>query len=120
MSSATSEQNAPAPDKFMERDVGDLRVTVGQHGVEIRNIQNSMVTKQDLAESKLATLKWALVLFAPILASSLGALAIMLTGMFGAINWKIRGKTITRGVPMLDLKLDLKGTTPEKLARAPC
>ena len=70
-----------APDRYMERDVSDLRVTVGKFEERIDNIKDNMVTKESLANSRLDTARWTLTLVIPILAAALGALAIMFSGL---------------------------------------
>ena len=65
-----------APDQYMERHVTDLRVTVGRFDERINDIRGTMVTKEDLAKSKLE-IAWRLLQFlVPILAACLGALAV--------------------------------------------
>ncbi len=79
--STGKEQDAPSPDRYVERDVGDLRVKAGEFAVEIKNIKDSMVTKEQLANSRLETARWALTILVPILAAALGALAILFTNL---------------------------------------
>ena len=79
--STDKEPNAPSPDRFMERDVSDLRVTVGKFEERIDGIRSSMVTKEQLANSRLETARWAIALLVPILAAALGALAILFSNM---------------------------------------
>ena len=81
MSSEENERNAPSPDRFMERDVTDLRVTVGKFEERINGIKDNMVTKEHLAKSRLETARWAITLMVPILAAALGALAILFSNM---------------------------------------
>lgn len=68
-----SDKDTPSPDKYYERDVTDLRVEVGKFDERIRNIKDSMVTKEHLAKSRLDTAKWMLQLFIPVFAAVLGA-----------------------------------------------
>ena len=101
--STDKERNAPSPDRFMERDVNDLRVTVGRFEERISNIKENMVTKDQLTEglsaAKLQTTeisannkveawktkaeiwKAALTLVVTLLAAAVGAFALMLTGL---------------------------------------
>lgn len=81
MSTGEKEPNAPSPDRFMERDVTDLRVTVGRFDEKIRGIQDTMVTKEHLAKSRLETARWALTILVPVLAAALGALAILFSNI---------------------------------------
>ncbi len=68
-----SDKDTPSPDKYYERDVTDLRVEVVKFDERIRNIKDSMVTKELLAKSRLDTAKWMLQLFIPVFAAVLGA-----------------------------------------------
>lgn len=76
MSSDNESQYGQAPDQYMERDVTDLRVTVGRFDERINDIRGKMVTKEDLANSRLSTALWMLQILVPLFAACLGALAI--------------------------------------------
>ena len=97
MNTGAKEPNAPSPDRFMERDVNDLRVTVGKFEERISNLKENTVTREQLAtelsETKIEAWKhkaeiWrlAVTLIVPILAASVGAFAIILTGMVRLVS----------------------------------
>ena len=72
----------PSPDdKYVARDVVDLRVDVGKFSERLANIRENMVTKEELAKSRIQSLQHALYLIIPLLAAALGALAIMFSGV---------------------------------------
>ena len=75
------DDNAPSPDRFVQRDVSDLRETVGRYDERISTIKENMVTKDELTRQWLRMLMFALMLLIPVLAAALGALAIMFSGV---------------------------------------
>ena len=79
MSANPKDPNAPNPDRFVERDVTDLRVEVGRFRERLDGFKENMVTKAELADRRAEGLRLALTLIVPILAASLGALAILIT-----------------------------------------
>lgn len=101
--STDKEPNAPSPDRFMERDVTDLRVTVGKFEERIDGIKENMVTKDELTKglgdakleankilsdstieawkTKAEIWKIALTLVVTVLAAAIGASTLMFTGM---------------------------------------
>ena len=81
MSTERKDKDAPSPDRYMERDVTDLRITVGKFEERIDGIKENMVTKAELANSWVGWLKWAVMLLIPLLAAALGALAITFSGI---------------------------------------
>ena len=81
------EPNAPGPDRYMERDVSDFRVTVGKFGERIEGIGENMAAKADLADAnvelwkgKAEMWKFASTPIAPLLAAAIGAFAAMFAG----------------------------------------
>ena len=72
---------ASSPDRFVERDVTDLKVEIGKFDERLRNIKDNMVTKEHLANRRADGLKLSLTLLIPVLAAALGALAIMFSGV---------------------------------------
>ena len=73
-----------SPDKFVSRDVSDLRSQVATINEQIRNLERSIgdhkseseskfVTHTDFANWKLNTLKWSVQLLQPLLVVALGA-----------------------------------------------
>ena len=88
MSASDKEPDALSPDRFMERDVSDLRVTVGNFEERIEGIRENMVTKADLANAnvevwkgKAEMWKFALTLIVPLLAAVIGAFAAVFAGL---------------------------------------
>ena len=88
MSSEGKERNTPSPDRFMERDVSDLRVTVGKFEERIDGIKENMVTKTDLANANVEVWKgraeiwkFALTLLVPLIAALVGAFAVVFSGL---------------------------------------
>ena len=77
------DSDALNPDRYMERDVTDLRVEVGRFSERFRNIETNMVTKEQFAKRQVQALQLALQLIVPVLAATLGALAILFTGTRG-------------------------------------
>ena len=81
MSPDAQDANTPSPDRYVERDVTDLRVEVGRFDERLRSLKDNMVTKEDLANQRVQALRFVLTLLVPVLAASLGALAIMFSGV---------------------------------------
>ena len=70
----------PSPDRFMERDVTDLRVEIGRFSERLVSIKENMVTKEELANWRVQSMRHVLYLIIPVLSAALGALAIMFSG----------------------------------------
>jgi len=88
MSVDRKEPDAPSPDRFMERDVSDLRVSVGKFEERIDGIKETMVTKEDLANANVEVWKgraeawkFALTLIIPLLAAAIGAFVAVFSGL---------------------------------------
>ena len=64
------------PDKFSQRDVLDLRTDFGRVQQRIDHLENTVVTKEMLAENKLKTALWMVQLLIPLLAAILGAFSM--------------------------------------------
>ena len=85
---AQKDDNAPSPDRFVQRDVSDLKEVVGRFDERIDNLKENMATKVEIASLKTEMankryegLKLALTLIVPVLAAAVGALAIMFSGV---------------------------------------
>lgn len=72
----SKELDVPSPDKYVERDVIDLKVEFGKFQEKINNIEKNMFTKEMHAKSKLETVKWLVQILIPLFAAVLGALLI--------------------------------------------
>ena len=68
--------DVPNPDKYVERDVTDLRVEFGKFQEKIKHLKKNMITKEMYANSKLESAKWLIQLLIPLFAAVLGALII--------------------------------------------
>ncbi len=77
--------NAPSPDRYVHREVSDLRVAVGRFDQKLSDIEKdmdrNMVTQAQLAKSRLEDARRAMNILIPLLAAALGALAIMFSGV---------------------------------------
>ncbi len=69
------------PEKFVSKDVSDLKIEFGQMQANIEHLKNDAVTKAELADWKvefanwkLGTVKWVVQLAIPVIAVLLGYL----------------------------------------------
>lgn len=79
------DSNSPPPDRFVQREVSDLKVEVGRFDERIRNLEETRVTREEIANRRANALWLAVTLLVPILAAALGALAIMFAGVFQTV-----------------------------------
>lgn len=73
MSEIKGTSDASSPDKYVERDVTDLRVEFGKFDERLQNIKDTMVTKEQFANWKLDTAKWVIQILVPLAAVAIGA-----------------------------------------------
>lgn len=78
MKSENRESDAPSPDKYVERDVTDLRVGFGRLQEKIIHLENSVITKEMYANKRWEAAKWTIQVLIPLFAAVLGALVISL------------------------------------------
>ena len=65
--------DASSPDKYVQRDVTDLKVEIGKFDEKLRNLKDNMVTKEQFANSKLESAKWLVQILIPLVAVAIGA-----------------------------------------------
>lgn len=74
MSEVKGTGDASSPDKYVQRDVTDLRIEFGKFDERLQNLKDNMVTKEEFANSKLEAAKWIVQILVPLVAVAIGAL----------------------------------------------
>lgn len=65
-------EDTASPDRYVERDVTDLRIEFGKIDEKLRSLKENAVTKEEFANWKLDAAKWIIQLAIPLLAVALG------------------------------------------------
>lgn len=78
---AKNNADARSPDQFVSKEVSELRHDFGRLDERIKSLKEAAATKAEFAEWRAKGLRTALNILIPILAATISALAIILTGV---------------------------------------
>lgn len=79
--SETGANTTPAASVFGDRDVSDIQGSIRVLNTEVEHLKQNKADSKELEKLRGDWFKTALFILVPLLASSLGALAILFTGL---------------------------------------
>ena len=79
---AKESNDTQSPDQYVSKDVSELRHDFGRLDERINSLKETAATKEQLANWRAQGLRVVINVLIPLLAATVSALAIILTGVF--------------------------------------